>query len=98
MSIAGSGRAQAATQRRAGPDHAAAGAQSLSFPDGFRDAPMVKPLPEPAPAKINLFLRVVGRRADGYHELDLVFVPVSLCDQLRVEIRVESQSAADTSI
>jgi 4-diphosphocytidyl-2-C-methyl-D-erythritol kinase len=59
---------------------------------------MVKLLAEPAPAKINLFLRVVGRRADGYHELDSVFVPVSLCDQVRVEIRVEPQSAADTRI
>ncbi len=58
---------------------------------------MVKLLAEPAPAKINLFLRVVGRRADGYHELDSVFVPVSLCDQVRVEIRVEPQSAADTA-
>ena len=59
---------------------------------------MVKLLAEPAPAKINLFLRVVGRRADGYHELDSVFVPVSLCDQVRVEIRVEPRSAADTAI
>ncbi len=59
---------------------------------------MVKLLAEPAPAKINLFLRVVGRRADGYHEVDSVFVPVSLCDQVRVEIRVEPQSAADTVI
>jgi 4-diphosphocytidyl-2-C-methyl-D-erythritol kinase len=59
---------------------------------------MVKLLAEPAPAKINLFLRVVGRRADGYHELDSVFVPVSLCDQMRIEIRVEPQSAADTTI
>ena len=58
---------------------------------------MVKLLAEPAPAKINLFLRVVGRRADGYHELDSVFVPVSLCDQVRVEIRVEPRSAADTA-
>ena len=59
---------------------------------------MVKLLAEPAPAKINLFLRVVGRRADGYHELDSVFVPVSLCDRVRVEIRVEPSSAADTAI
>jgi len=59
---------------------------------------MVKLLAEPAPAKINLFLRVVGRRADGYHELDSVFVPVSLCDRVRVEVRVEPQSATVTAI
>ncbi|HVB81338.1 MAG TPA: 4-(cytidine 5'-diphospho)-2-C-methyl-D-erythritol kinase [Candidatus Binataceae bacterium] len=59
---------------------------------------MVKLLAEPAPAKINLFLRVVGRRPDGYHELDSVFVPVSLCDQVGVEIRVDPRSAADTAI
>ena len=59
---------------------------------------MVKLLAEPAPAKINLFLRVVGRRADGYHELDSVFIPVSLCDQVRVEIHIETRSAADTAI
>jgi 4-diphosphocytidyl-2-C-methyl-D-erythritol kinase len=38
-----------------------------------------------APAKINLTLRVVGRRADGYHLLDTIMVPVSLYDE--VEIR-----------
>ncbi len=43
---------------------------------------MVKLLAESAPAKINLFLRVVGRRPDGYHELDSIFVPVSLCDRV----------------
>lgn len=35
-----------------------------------------------APAKINLTLRVVGRRADGYHLLDTILVPVSLYDEL----------------
>jgi 4-diphosphocytidyl-2-C-methyl-D-erythritol kinase len=48
---------------------------------------MVKLLAEQAPAKINLFLRVVGRRADGYHEVDSVFVPVSLCDAVHIEVR-----------
>ena len=48
---------------------------------------MVKLLGENAPAKINLFLRVVGRRPDGYHELDSVFLPVSLCDRVTIAIR-----------
>jgi 4-diphosphocytidyl-2-C-methyl-D-erythritol kinase len=37
-----------------------------------------------APAKINLSLRVVGRRADGYHLLDTVMVPVSLYDEIEI--------------
>ena len=40
-----------------------------------------------APAKVNLGLRVVGRRPDGYHELESLFVPLELAD--RVEIRIE---------
>jgi len=35
-----------------------------------------------APAKINLRLRIVGKRADGYHLLDTVMVPVSLYDDI----------------
>jgi 4-diphosphocytidyl-2-C-methyl-D-erythritol kinase len=34
----------------------------------------------PAPAKINLFLHVLGRRADGYHRLQTAFQFVDLCD------------------
>ncbi|MDD5272461.1 MAG: 4-(cytidine 5'-diphospho)-2-C-methyl-D-erythritol kinase [Methylovulum sp.] len=34
----------------------------------------------PAPAKLNLMLRIVGRRADGYHLLQTVFQFVALCD------------------
>jgi 4-diphosphocytidyl-2-C-methyl-D-erythritol kinase len=41
----------------------------------------------PAPAKLNLFLHVLGRRTDGYHELQSVFVPVDLADLLDFERR-----------
>ncbi|MFA5665069.1 4-(cytidine 5'-diphospho)-2-C-methyl-D-erythritol kinase [Castellaniella sp.] len=39
----------------------------------------------PAPAKLNLFLHVVGRRADGYHLLQTVFRFVDFCDTLDFE-------------
>ena len=38
----------------------------------------------PAPAKINLGLRVLNRGSDGYHELRTIFQTISLADQLRV--------------
>lgn len=41
----------------------------------------------PAPAKLNLFLHVVGRRADGYHELQTAFQFVDLCDELDFALR-----------
>lgn len=45
------------------------------------------PEPWPAPGKLNLFLHVVGRRADGYHLLQTAFQFIDLCDEIRFEER-----------
>lgn len=43
----------------------------------------------PAPAKLNLFLRITGRRADGYHELQTVFRLLGWGDELRLRVRAD---------
>ncbi len=43
----------------------------------------------PAPAKLNLFLHVLGRRADGYHELQTVFRLIDRADRLRIAPRAD---------
>ena len=40
-----------------------------------------------APAKLNLFLHITGRRADGYHLLQSVFMLIDWCDTLHFEVR-----------
>jgi 4-diphosphocytidyl-2-C-methyl-D-erythritol kinase len=45
----------------------------------------------PAPAKLNLFLHVVGRRADGYHEIQTVFQLVDLADRLVIAPRRDAE-------
>ena len=39
-----------------------------------------------APAKINLALRVLRRRPDGYHDIDTLFQAIDLCDDVEVEL------------
>jgi len=52
----------------------------------------------PAPAKLNLFLHVVGRRGDGYHELQTVFRFVDLCDRLSFERRGDGRIVCENSM
>jgi len=40
-----------------------------------------------APAKINLSLRVCGKRPDGFHEIDTLMAPISIFDTLEMELR-----------
>ena len=44
-----------------------------------------------APAKVNLFLHIIGRRADGYHLLQSVFVLIDWCDRLHFERRSDGR-------
>ena len=44
-----------------------------------------------APAKLNLFLHIIGRRADGYHLLQSAFVLIDWCDTLHLELRADGQ-------
>ncbi len=45
----------------------------------------------PAPAKLNLFLRIVGRRADGYHALQTVFRLLDWGDEIRLRPRADGR-------
>ena len=47
----------------------------------------------PAPAKLNLFLHVIGRRPDGYHLIQSVFMLIDWCDTLHFELRCDGQIA-----
>ena len=57
------------------------------------------PAPDyPAPAKLNLFLHVVGRRADGYHLLQSVFTLIDLGDRIRLRVREDGEIRRVTPI
>ncbi len=55
----------------------------------------------PAPAKLNLFLHITGRRPDSYHELQSIFQLIDLCDWLEFEqtddqqIQIEGLASVD---
>lgn len=47
--------------------------------------------PWPAPAKLNRFLHIVGRRPDGYHLLQTVFQFIDRCDYLYFQVRADGR-------
>ena len=49
-----------------------------------------------SPAKLNLDLRIAGRRTDGYHELESIFVLIDLCDTLAIAPRDDGQIVLHT--
>ena len=44
-----------------------------------------------APAKVNLFLNIVGRRSDGYHLLESLFVLIDWCDTITLSRRADAE-------
>ena len=44
-----------------------------------------RPLEKNSPGKVNLLLNILGKRPDGFHELETVMQPVNLCDRLTFE-------------
>ena len=59
---------------------------------GSESEPIVDDVIElPAPAKLNLFLHVVGRRPDGYHELQTVFQFLDVVDRVRIARRDDTR-------
>jgi 4-diphosphocytidyl-2-C-methyl-D-erythritol kinase len=58
---------------------------------GTRKTPLRGEPAWPAPAKLNLFLHIVGRRPNGYHELQTCFQFVDLTDDIYLQVRLDGQ-------
>lgn len=52
----------------------------------------------PAPAKLNLFLHVVGRRHDGYHLLQSLFRLISLADTITIDLRLDGKLSRESDL
>lgn len=52
----------------------------------------------PAPAKINLFLQINGRREDGYHNLQTIFQFIDVCDQIDFQVRDDGIIERDSDL
>jgi 4-diphosphocytidyl-2-C-methyl-D-erythritol kinase len=52
----------------------------------------------PAPAKLNLFLHVVGRRDDGYHLLETLFRLISLSDSISIDLAMGAGITRETNL
>src|SRR6516164_7231252 len=65
----------------------------MNVPGAKHGAPVPDSTPThwPAPAKLNLFLHVTGRRADGYHELQTLFQLIDLCDTITIAVRADGR-------
>ncbi|KAA8492423.1 4-diphosphocytidyl-2-C-methyl-D-erythritol kinase, chloroplastic [Porphyridium purpureum] len=69
---------------------------SMAAADSGKEAVVIPVLSLASPAKINVFLRILGKRPDGFHELASLFQAVSLQDNLHFERKDDDDTARDS--